>query len=234
MTSPNTTARARDDLVWYFADSDAAVGIRGIGFEGGGGAVWDDLRVQGLHLSHLTPEHRANMRRRIAVGEALSRMTAEDVHVLSVGFSPRNWPWQSDKHAANVRAAFQPDGWSHVSTVEVETTQGEGPAQRFRAVTVFGLVMIGTQLRDLYALRHAHKGGGDTPTPTATQLLRFVEREAEQASVALTKLRDAAEATLGAAVRVYEDVAATIRAERAGTKRSAFVERNRAAMSGKL
>lgn len=210
-TSRTDVERAREDLTWRFADSDAAVGIRGNGFDGGGGKTWDEMACQRLHLTHLEPTHRQNMRRLIAVDRGLARLSDADYHVLAVGLSPRNWPWQSEKHAVNVRAAMQPRGWSQTSKIMVGG-RIEDTINPCRGITVLGLVMVGEALFDLYVRRYRQKDKPD-PTPTAIQLLRFVEREAEAGSSTLTKLRDIAEHRMAGPVERYAEIARVVRGE---------------------
>jgi len=73
--------RAEDELGFYFGGLDAALGVSGIGFEGGSVSVWDSARSDREHLARWWGADRQNVPkfRRIA---PLVRLLALDLSVI--------------------------------------------------------------------------------------------------------------------------------------------------------
>lgn len=98
---------AREDLTWFFACGEAAMGLHAAGLEPGSGpAVWDAARIHAAHMSKRTPEHHAAVARRAFVAGCLNETPTAYRCVLIDVFRPfgaARTTWQT-------RAAFSLHG----------------------------------------------------------------------------------------------------------------------------
>lgn len=91
--------RAREEVAWFFASSTAAMGLHAQTYEGGGGgAVWDESRINRLHRGMLEAVHRQNV---VRYGRVLSTMRAagpevvEALRLVYVPFGVVRVSWQA-------------------------------------------------------------------------------------------------------------------------------------------
>lgn len=85
MATMGEFTEAESELDAYFTD---ATGIGAQPYDAGGGAVWDDARIQRAHLALRHHAHRSAVRARARTEAVLWELDAEARATLALGFAP--------------------------------------------------------------------------------------------------------------------------------------------------
>lgn len=97
---------ARREVSWFFDGAERALGIRGTGFDGGGGGVWDDERCDRLHEARMSVAHRSTVDRFERIKATLMRLPREAVADLRLVYSP----FGSSRASWQAQSAFTHEG----------------------------------------------------------------------------------------------------------------------------
>ncbi len=103
---PTSYALARREVSWFFDGAARALGLRGVGYDGGGGVVWDDRRCERLHESQLSVTHRMHVDRFERIQRTMMRLPANmanDLKCVYVPFGSARASWQ-------LQSAFTDEG----------------------------------------------------------------------------------------------------------------------------
>lgn len=88
---PGPMTKAREDLSWFFGASESAVGLQAQGYEGNTAeSVWDDRRINALHVRMLTYGRQA-IARRNRISDLLLEMPPDVVRDLRAVYTPFGW-----------------------------------------------------------------------------------------------------------------------------------------------
>ncbi len=148
--------RARREVAWFFGSATGALGLRGIGFDGGGNVVWDDARAERLHLSKLSVAHRSIVERFERVQATLARIGRDRVGDLRLVYEP----------FGSSRAS-----WQAQSAFSVEGRQ------------LFALALRTPELSVACIERRKGDAALSSAAPTLGELLAFVEDEIARTTI---------------------------------------------------
>lgn len=91
MTSFDLTQQlsaTREELMWFFTESDAAMGLHGAGLEKGSASVFDDRRSKELHDRLRHPHHRSQIAKRRRVVDLILGLPREHQDALTRVYVP--------------------------------------------------------------------------------------------------------------------------------------------------
>lgn len=90
---------SREEVVWYFAASDATMGLHGQYIGGGGGSgVWDEAASMRAHAAQRSLNHQWQVQRRARVHDTMMRMPRpafEDLRAVYNPFGAARASWQA-------------------------------------------------------------------------------------------------------------------------------------------
>jgi hypothetical protein len=187
---------AISELEAYFCELDSAIGVRGIDYRSDvKGHVFDSEASYAAHMRPRDPVFRAAVQKKTRVERLLLSLSAEDRGVLALAFTPRRFEWR------DVRSSEERKAKGERSAVEVKLRE----AFRFGAgsVCLLALALDMTATRDAYLSHEATRAAGVT-SPSAQDLLNFLEWELAAKSPVVAKIRDAAATRLVAAIAAFD------------------------------
>jgi hypothetical protein len=184
------------ELDAYFCELDSAIGVRGIDYRSDvKGHIFDSAASYAAHMRPRDPVFRTAVQKRTRIERLLLSLTAEDRGVLTLAFTPRRFEWR------DVRSSDERKEKGERSAVEVKLRE----AFRFGrgSVCLLALALEGTVVREAFLAHEATRAAGVT-SPSAIDLLHFLEWELAAKSPAVTKIRDAAATRLVAALAAFD------------------------------
>lgn len=98
MDQQDALSASRDEVGWFYALSDAAMGLHGQSFNDGGSGVWDEARIHRAHMNKRTWDHQHYVRRRAKVAATLASLdfaARNDLESVYRPFGAARTTWQA-------------------------------------------------------------------------------------------------------------------------------------------
>lgn len=190
----NRIPLAEVELQWWFTVAEGALGLRGVGYEGGGHTVWDDAKINDTHVDRRRHRHRKGVADARRIGPLVAQMSREAQAIAALAFAARRWS------VVRTQADLDPRGDQPSPDTLASLTKRTG-----RLGTLAGVCLLTKRLRVAWAARE-HSNKREAREPTSMELLTFLQDEAQGKSPQKV-LRPAcaeAEGLLGGAIAEYE------------------------------
>lgn len=185
-------AIAREELSWYWACADAAVGFRAQNYDpSSSGGVMDEDRIEALAQSMFSWQRRQALRRRSDIEVVRDRITVEHWHILRDVFVPAS--------------EFQLGGAVVHYTIKQAFMRGGFP--------LFMLAVRAPSTRKEFAKAH-EMAPEDVGLLEAFRVREWLHREAQKPGERLSRLQTGVEMFVEPAIRAYDEAARVILSEK--------------------